>query len=98
MSITLKEVEDYKGSSKFSNPDDKEWSDNKYYVLLSEFDDGLLIYADYESEALDIAIDWHEEKGNIGLFQEEYDEEKGSGGNHCLNLSSHNVRIQEVRG
>ena len=84
----------------YVNEDEKFWK-HSYQVYLSEFDlNGICVNADNESDALDYAIDYHEEKGNMGLFIEYPTEEDYNtqlcGGNHCLVLSSDNITIQKL--
>jgi hypothetical protein len=91
--------------SNYINSDEKFWN-HSYRIHLHELDSpGILVNANCEQDALDYVIDWHEEKGNMGLFftNEELDamteEERGeyiTGGNHCLTCNSYNVRIIEI--
>lgn len=90
----------------YINETEKFW-DHSYRIHLSEFDtEGILVNANHEQDALDFAIDYHEEQGNEGLFlspeeiekkeQEGFLEDHMSGGNHGRYLSSFNIRIDQL--
>ena len=91
---------------KYINEDSKFW-EHSYRIHLSEFDnEGVLVNANNEQDALDYAIDYHEEQGNEGLFlsheeveekeQEGFLDDYMNGGNHGRYLSSFNVRIDQL--
>jgi hypothetical protein len=85
---------------KYINEEEKFWR-HSYKVHLSEFDlTGVCVNADNESDALDFAINYHENQGHMGLFidnptEEDFDN-KLIGGNHSLVLSSDNIIITQL--
>lgn len=89
----------------YVNEDEKFWK-YSFRVHLHELDEGILINADHEQDALDYAIDYAEDQKWEGLFlTQEQIEELGkegfledymSGGNHGRYLSSLNVTITKL--
>ena len=89
------------------NPDDIDWTDGVYIVHISQFDHMFLVFADNESDAIDSVIDTCrdlEYTGLISTYSQLIDDgytddeinDHVCGGNECLYLNTHYIRIEKV--
>lgn len=90
------------------NPEDHDFYDNAYKVSLHYYDNNWFgVFASCEQDALDIVVDYLEEKGLTGMFYtvEEVEEDERNGncdnyfvaGNHCHYLDAEYTQIEQVR-
>jgi hypothetical protein len=90
----------FKREYKYVNEESKFW-DHSYRVTLQEFDnEGIIVNADNEQDALDYAVDYAEAQGWFGLFDDDddyYDDgECLFAGNHGHRIASSHVWIEHL--
>lgn len=87
------------------NPDDHDFYDNAYKVSLNNYDNSFYgVFASCGQDALDMVVDYLEEKGLTGYFYEidEIEEDQDCdgyivAGNHCHYLDAEHTHIEQVR-
>ena len=82
------------------NQEDHDFYDKAFEVSLAQIIPPVVVYADNEQDAIDIAADWHEKQGHMGLFVDpediEDEEEYYYLGNACHPVYSHEIYVKEI--